>query len=196
MALWKSACRLAGSNLLAMNPAAGSLAYNSSALTVCTMFVVWFCVQGFVRSTTKYWVRAEDVSVVKYHILQVRGHSTTQHDTLRGTACIQHSIAQHSPSFCFAFFCCRLVNDRTSYKGVEIDVASGVIVRKRRSKHQCVLVCLCPSLLQHLPVFQFDKDDFAGDAQLINSVYFDNENLELYHGRLDKKPNAIAARIR
>jgi SPX domain protein involved in polyphosphate accumulation len=26
--------------------------------------------QGFVRSTTKYWVRAEDVSNVKYHILQ------------------------------------------------------------------------------------------------------------------------------
>jgi SPX domain protein involved in polyphosphate accumulation len=74
--------------------------------------------QGFVRSTTKYWVRAEDVSVVKYHILQ------------------------------------------------------------------------------HLPVFQHDKDNFAGDAQLINSVYFDNENLELYHGRLDKKPNAIAVRIR
>ncbi|KIY91757.1 Vacuolar transporter chaperone 4 [Monoraphidium neglectum] len=34
------------------------------------------------------------------------------------------------------------------------------------------------------------------DAQLINSVYFDNENLELYHGRLDKKPGAIAVRIR
>lgn len=77
-----------------------------------------FGLQGFVRSTTKYWVRAEDVSNVKYHILQ------------------------------------------------------------------------------HLPVFQFDKDDFSGDAQLINSVYFDNENLELYHGRLDKKPNAIALRIR
>uniref|UniRef100_A0A383VD06 SPX domain-containing protein n=1 Tax=Tetradesmus obliquus TaxID=3088 RepID=A0A383VD06_TETOB len=74
--------------------------------------------QGFVRSTTKYWVRAEDVSNVKYHVLQ------------------------------------------------------------------------------HLPVFQFDKHDFSGDAQLINSVYFDNENLELYHGRLDKKPNAIALRIR
>jgi uncharacterized membrane protein YidH (DUF202 family) len=74
--------------------------------------------QGFVRSTTKYWVRAEDVSNVKYHILQ------------------------------------------------------------------------------HLPVFQFDRDNFAGDAQLINSVYFDNDSLELYHGRLDKKPNAIALRIR
>lgn len=36
----------------------------------------------------------------------------------------------------------------------------------------------------------------ASDAQLINSVYFDNENLELYHGRLDKKPGAIAVRIR
>ncbi len=32
--------------------------------------------------------------------------------------------------------------------------------------------------------------------QLINSVYLDNSNLELYHGRLDKKPGAIALRIR
>jgi len=75
--------------------------------------------QGFVRSTTKYWVRSEDVSNIKYHILQ------------------------------------------------------------------------------HLPVFQFERDNFsAGDAPLINSVYFDNDSLELYHGRLDKKPNAIALRIR
>lgn len=27
-------------------------------------------------------------------------------------------------------------------------------------------------------------------------MYFDNESLELYHGRLDKKPGAIAMRIR
>ncbi|GIL87349.1 hypothetical protein Vretifemale_15424 [Volvox reticuliferus] len=74
--------------------------------------------QGFVRSTTKYWVRNEDVSTVKHHVLQ------------------------------------------------------------------------------HLPVFQFDKNNFTGDAQLINSVYLDNSNLELYHGRLDKKPGAIALRIR
>ncbi len=26
--------------------------------------------QGFVRSTTKYWVRNEDVSTVKHHVLQ------------------------------------------------------------------------------------------------------------------------------
>lgn len=74
--------------------------------------------QGFVRSTTKYWVRNEDVSTVKHHVLQ------------------------------------------------------------------------------HLPVFQFDKDNFAGDAQLVNSVYLDNSSMELYHGRLDKKPGAIALRIR
>ena len=49
--------------------------------------------QGFVRSTTKYWVCTEDVSAVKNHVLQ------------------------------------------------------------------------------HLPVFQYDKDDFSGDAQLVNSVY-------------------------
>ena len=35
-----------------------------------------------------------------------------------------------------------------------------------------------------------------GDAQLINSVYLDNDSLELYHGRLDKKPGALALRLR
>lgn len=33
-------------------------------------------------------------------------------------------------------------------------------------------------------------------APLLRSVYFDNESLELYHGRLDKRPGAIALRIR
>lgn len=34
------------------------------------------------------------------------------------------------------------------------------------------------------------------DAQLVNSVYLDNRALELYHGRLDKTPGAIALRMR
>lgn len=74
--------------------------------------------QGFVRTTTKYWVRAGDISTVKYRVLQ------------------------------------------------------------------------------HLPVFQFDASHSAGDAQLINSVYLDNSSAELYHGRLDKRPDAIALRLR
>lgn len=78
--------------------------------------------QGFVRSTTKYWVRTQDATSVKHHILQ------------------------------------------------------------------------------HLPVFQFKKDESqeeeGPDNQLINSVYLDNSSMELYHGRLDKKPNALAIRIR
>ena len=55
------------------------------------------------------------------------------------------------------------------------------------------------TILQHLPVFQFNPDPderFPHDAQLINSVYLDNSLLELYHGRLDKRPDAIAMRIR
>jgi SPX domain protein involved in polyphosphate accumulation len=32
-------------------------------------------------------------------------------------------------------------------------------------------------VLQHMPIFQFNKDDFAGDAQLLNSVYLDNRCL-------------------
>lgn len=74
--------------------------------------------QEFVRSTMKFWVKGEDISAVKHHILQ------------------------------------------------------------------------------NLPVFQFEKDNFSGDAQLTSSVYLDNSSLQLYHGRLDKRPNAIAIRIR
>lgn len=55
------------------------------------------------------------------------------------------------------------------------------------------------TVLQHLPVFQFNpdpSDEFPADAQLINSVYLDNSLGELYHGRLDKRPDAIAMRLR
>lgn len=74
--------------------------------------------QGFVRSTKKYWVKAEDVSSVKL------------------------------------------------------------------------------ALSQHLPVFQMKLDELRGDSQLTNSVYLDNQSLELYHGRLEKYPGAIAMRYR
>eukprot|EP00605_Chrysophyceae_sp_TOSAG23-4_P000702 GSChrysophyteH1.ASY1.ANO1.786.1 assembled CDS len=77
--------------------------------------------QNFVRSTRKYWVHTEDVSKVKYQILQ------------------------------------------------------------------------------HLPVF-LQKDEtgevMSVDSQLTNSVYLDNYAMELYHGRLDKTPGAIALRFR
>ena len=36
----------------------------------------------------------------------------------------------------------------------------------------------------------------SGDAQLVNSVYLDNSSLELYHARLDKRPGALAIRVR
>ena len=50
---------------------------------------------------------------------------------------------------------------------------------------------------QRLPVFLFGGTDGArSDAQLVNSVYLDNSQLELYHGRLDKTPGAIALRLR
>jgi SPX domain protein involved in polyphosphate accumulation len=51
------------------------------------------------------------------------------------------------------------------------------------------------TILQHLPVFRFD-DSISADYQLVNSVYLDNCNCELYHGRLDKRPGAQAIRLR
>jgi SPX domain protein involved in polyphosphate accumulation/uncharacterized membrane protein YidH (DUF202 family) len=51
-------------------------------------------------------------------------------------------------------------------------------------------------IIENMPVFVFNAENYSGDAQLVNSVYFDNDSLELYHGRLDKRPGAIALRIR
>jgi SPX domain protein involved in polyphosphate accumulation len=74
--------------------------------------------QSFLRSTTKYWVKTEDVSRVKY------------------------------------------------------------------------------AILRHLPVFLQKTSSGESDSQFTNSVYLDNDQLELYHGRLDKTPGAIALRLR
>ncbi len=46
------------------------------------------------------------------------------------------------------------------------------------------------------PCFACIQGEGSSDAQLVNSVYFDNSSLELYHGRLDKRPGAIALRMR
>lgn len=74
--------------------------------------------QSFLRSTTKYWVKTEDVSRVKY------------------------------------------------------------------------------AVLKHLPLFLQTTSTGESDSQFTNSVYLDNDSLELYHGRLDKTPGAIALRLR
>ena len=50
-------------------------------------------------------------------------------------------------------------------------------------------------ILQHLPVYQYSDSEYTGDSQLINSVYLDNSSLEVYHGRLDERPNAITVRV-
>jgi SPX domain protein involved in polyphosphate accumulation len=53
------------------------------------------------------------------------------------------------------------------------------------------------AVLKHLPVFIFGKGHEAeSDSQLTNSVYLDNDQLELYHQRLDKSPGALALRLR
>lgn len=49
---------------------------------------------------------------------------------------------------------------------------------------------------KELPVFLQVTMGGNSDAQLVNSVYLDNAQLELYHGRLDKTPGAIALRLR
>lgn len=52
------------------------------------------------------------------------------------------------------------------------------------------------AILQHLPVLL--QSDMGGetDSQLTTSIYLDNYAMELYKGRLDKTPGAIALRLR
>ncbi len=52
------------------------------------------------------------------------------------------------------------------------------------------------AILKHLPVFLQKSMKGESDSQMVNSVYLDNAQLELYHGRLDKTPGAIALRFR
>lgn len=52
------------------------------------------------------------------------------------------------------------------------------------------------SILQHLPVFLQKAMAGETDSQLVNSVYLDNHAMELYRGRLEKSPGAIALRFR
>lgn len=51
-------------------------------------------------------------------------------------------------------------------------------------------------VLQHLPVLLQKNMEGNTDSQLVNSIYIDNYAMELYHGRLDKTPGAIALRFR
>lgn len=51
-------------------------------------------------------------------------------------------------------------------------------------------------VLQHLPVFLQAGMSGESDAQLTTSIYVDNYAMELYKGRLEKSPGAIALRFR
>ncbi|EOD08811.1 hypothetical protein EMIHUDRAFT_438229 [Emiliania huxleyi CCMP1516] len=49
-------------------------------------------------------------------------------------------------------------------------------------------------ILKHRPVYKFT--DGPSDSDLVTSIYYDNDKLELYQGRLKKYDGAIAFRIR
>ncbi|KAI0649460.1 SPX-domain-containing protein [Trametes meyenii] len=63
--------------------------------------------------------------------------------------------------------------------------------------HPDNLVHLKLAILKHLPVLVFNADkEFEPKDAAISSIYFDNEDLELYLGRLEKTEGAEAVRLR
>ena len=122
--------------------------------------------QDFVRSTRKYWVHTEDVSRVKYVILVI--------------------IWQHlSPLFFPHLLSILFLIIVLQYLPISFlwSIVTYLIIPRY-------------VLLQHLPVFLQKTMAGETDSQLVNSVYLDNLSMELYNGRLDKTPGAIALRHR
>lgn len=63
--------------------------------------------------------------------------------------------------------------------------------------HEENIVPLKLNILKHLPVLVFDPTkEFRQQDQAITSIYYDNEDLELYLGRLEKTEGAEAIRMR
>lgn len=63
--------------------------------------------------------------------------------------------------------------------------------------HPDNLVSLKLAILRHLPVLVFNPDkEYEPKDSAITSIYFDNEDLELYLGRLEKIEGAEAIRLR
>ncbi|KAI0067276.1 SPX-domain-containing protein [Artomyces pyxidatus] len=63
--------------------------------------------------------------------------------------------------------------------------------------HPDNLVPLKLAIMRHLPVLVFNPDkEFEPKDAAITSIYFDNEDLELYLGRLEKTEGAEAIRLR
>ncbi|KZP00613.1 SPX-domain-containing protein [Calocera viscosa TUFC12733] len=63
--------------------------------------------------------------------------------------------------------------------------------------HEDYLVPVKLAIMRHLPVLVFDPNkQFQTDDTSITSIYFDNEDLELYLGRLEKTEGAQAVRLR
>ncbi|KAF5359692.1 hypothetical protein D9756_003087 [Leucocoprinus leucothites] len=63
--------------------------------------------------------------------------------------------------------------------------------------HPDNLLPLKLAILRHLPVLVFNPDkEFERKDSAITSIYFDNEDLELYLGRLEKTEGAEAIRLR
>ncbi|GMF00921.1 unnamed protein product [[Candida] boidinii] len=52
-------------------------------------------------------------------------------------------------------------------------------------------------ILKHLPVLVFNSNkEFEQEDSAITSIYYDNKNMDLYYGRLEKTEGAEAIRIR
>lgn len=63
--------------------------------------------------------------------------------------------------------------------------------------HEDNIIHLKLAILKHLPVLVFNpKKPFEAKDAAITSIYFDNEDLELYLGRLEKTEGAEAIRLR
>lgn len=90
--------------------------------------------------------------------------------------------------------------DLTSDQGAPRQASSQEFVRRTTKYwvHPDNVVDVKLIIMKNLPVlvYQGKKGEYDPSDSAISSVYLDNENLELYHGRLEKTEGAEAIRLR
>ena len=86
-----------------------------------------------------------------------------------------------------------------SYENKSVSVSGGDKFERKSLKfwvdnsHIMVVIFM---ILENLPIYIFDEDVNEGISHTVSSVYFDNDNLDLFHERLARHEGANVLRMR
>lgn len=142
---------------------------------------------AFVRQTTKYWVSPSFLSYLQLHPVTRKDCSIAQ-ETLQSFARVLFRLTDLSPPLSAQVHTDNIVQ-------LKLNILKHLPVLGKISTVEEALLLVLTSVSVSFAVFDSEKDFDPSDAA-ITSIYFDNDDLELYLGRLEKTEGAEAIRMR